>query len=84
MNLAGYHWKKGFYVCLTMVIYGLFIRKAGFIPSTVIFLLSGFYILDERRWLMMVSTAVLLVIFFWVLMTQFLGVHIVAWPEFLS
>lgn len=84
LQLQGYHWKKGVLICISMVIYGMVIRSFGFIPSTIIFLMSGFYILGERRWVMMSATAILLVVFFWVLMTQFLGVHIVAWPEIFS
>lgn len=84
MDLSGFHWREGLLICLTMLIYGYVIRKMGFIPSTIVFLLSGFYILGERRWRMMILTAGLLVVFFWGLMTQFLGVHIVAWPEFLN
>ncbi len=81
-DLSGYQWKQGLLICLVMVIYGFVIRSFGFIPSTVIFLISGFYILGERRWIMMILTASTLVVFFWVLMTQFLGVYITAWPEF--
>jgi putative tricarboxylic transport membrane protein len=83
-DLRGYHWKQGFLICLLMVIYGFVIRSFGFIPSTLVFLLSGFYILGERRWIMMLLTALILVVFFWVLMTQFLGVYIVAWPDVFS
>lgn len=80
-DLRGYHWKQGLLICVLMVIYGFVIRSFGFIPSTVIFLISGFYILGERRWIMMLLTALILVVFFWVLMTQFLGVYIAAWPD---
>lgn len=81
-DLRGYRWKQGLLICLAMVIYGFVIRSFGFIPSTIVFLLSGFYILGERRWIMMTMTASILVVFFWLLMTQFLGVYITAWPEF--
>lgn len=81
-DLSDYQWKRGLLICLVMVIYGFVIRSFGFIPSTIIFLMSGFYILGERRWIMMSLTAIILVVFFWVLMTQFLGVYIVAWPTF--
>ena len=81
-DLRGYLWKQGMLVCVLMVAYGFFIRSMGFIPSTIVFLIAGFYILGERRWIMMTTTASVLVVFFWVLMTQFLGVYITAWPEF--
>ena len=81
-DLRSYLWKQGLLICVLMVAYGFFIRSMGFIPSTIVFLIAGFYILGERRWIMMIMTASILVVFFWVLMTQFLGVYITAWPEF--
>lgn len=83
-DLSTYLWKQGLLICLVMIIYGFVIRSFGFIPSTVLFLISGFYILGERRWVMMVMTSVILVVFFWVLMTQFLGVYINALPDVFS
>jgi len=83
-DLQHYHWGRAAVICLIMVIYGLVIRPAGFVPSTIVFLMSGFLILGERRWIMMWVTSVLLVVLFWMLMTQVLNVHIAPWPEMFS
>lgn len=76
----GYQWGRAAIICLMMVIYGLVIRPLGFVPSTIVFLMAGFLVLGERRWTMMWLTAVILVILFWLLMTQVLDVYISPWP----
>ena len=83
-NVSSYYWGRAALICTMMVVYGLIIRKAGFVPSTITFLMCGFLLLGERRWTMMLLTSVILVVLFWALMTQVLDVHIAAWPEFLS
>lgn len=82
-EITGFMWKRAGLVCVLMVIYGLTIRSGGFLISTSVFLMGGFLILGERRPLMIVLSAVPVVVFFWVLMSQFLGVYVAPWPEFL-
>ena len=62
LDLSGDHWKQRLLICLAMIIYGFIIRSFGFIPSAVIFLMSGFYILGERISKMMSITALALVV----------------------
>ena len=83
-DMHGYRWGRAAIICLMMVIYGLVIRSAGFVPSTIVFLMGGFLVLGERRWTMMWLTAVILVVLFWLLMTQVLNVYISPWPEVFS
>ncbi len=77
-------WKRGFYLTLTMLAYGLSVRSLGFLFSTSVFLIAGFMILGERRPLVIFFTAIPIVVFFWVMMTQFLGIYINPFPEFLK
>ena len=46
--------------------------------------MGGFLVLGERRWTMMWLTAVILVVLFWLLMTQVLNVYVSPWPEVFS
>ena len=46
------NYKKTLVLVLIMVIYGLTIRPVGFFLSTSLFLLSSYYFLGERRWLL--------------------------------
>ncbi|WP_282608144.1 tripartite tricarboxylate transporter TctB family protein [Pelagibius sp. Alg239-R121] len=82
-EVGGFLWKRGAIVCVAMVLYGLTVRPGGFLISTSLFLIACILILGERRlWLILVAS-VPVVLFFWVLMTQLLGVFIEPWPEFL-
>ncbi len=82
-EVAGFLWGRGAIICLVMVIYGLTVRPGGFLISTSLFLIAGILILGERRWWLVLVASVPVVVFFWILMTQLLGVFIEPWPEFL-
>jgi len=59
-----------------MIFYSITLRFLGFVISSIIFLVSGFYILGERRiWLLFVGS-VPLVLFIWFLMGRILGMYI--------
>jgi putative tricarboxylic transport membrane protein len=59
-----------------MIFYSLTLRFLGFVISSIIFLVCGFFILGERRiWLLFVSS-VPLVLFIWFLMSRILGMYI--------
>lgn len=82
-DVAGFLWGRGAIICLVMVIYGLSVRPGGFLISTSLFLMAGILILGERRWWLVLLASIPVVVFFWVLMTQLLGVFIEPWPVFL-
>lgn len=84
LKLAGLQWKIAAGLCVLMLFYGFTVRPLGFLISTTIFLAGGFLMLGERRWWLVLVASVPVVVFFWVLMTQFLGVFIEPWPEFLQ
>lgn len=75
-NLKTYDLKKGIYFILAMLLYGFTIRTLGFIISTIIFLIIGFKILEEKRWKIILSTSLGVSVVFWFLLTQVLGVYI--------
>jgi putative tricarboxylic transport membrane protein len=59
-----------------MIFYSITLRFLGFVISSIIFLVGGFYILGERRiWLLFISS-VPLVLFIWFLMSRILGMYI--------
>jgi len=59
-----------------MIFYSVTLRFLGFVISSIIFLMGGFYILGERRiWLLFVGSAPL-VLFIWFLMSRILGMYI--------
>lgn len=81
-QVEGFHWLQGVLICVTMVAYGLTVRPMGFLITTTLFLIAGFTILGERRWWIILFASVPIVVFFWVLMAQVLGVYVAPWPEF--
>ena len=83
-DIKGFQWRAAFLVCVLMVAYGFAVRPIGFLISTTLLLSGGFLILGERRWWLILLASVPVVVFFWVLMTQLLGVFIEPWPEFLA
>ena len=83
LDFTGYDWVKVALFLALMSAYGFTIRPLGFIVSTSLFLMIGFWLLGERRPLYLIAVAVPLVVLFWVLMTQGLDVFIEPLPSFL-
>ena len=72
----GLDWPRVGLLLGMMVFYGLTLRFLGFVISSILFLVGGFIILDERRlWLILVGS-VPLVLFIWFLMSRILGMYI--------
>ncbi len=75
-KLKTYDFKKGIYLIFAMIFYGYTIRSLGFVISTIIFLILGFKILEEKNWKVILLTSFGISIVFWLLLTQLLGVYI--------
>ena len=73
---AGMDWVTAILLVVLMFGYGLTMKWLGFIIASIFFLLVGFWILGERRWKLMVLTAVPLVFLLWGIMSILLGVYI--------
>lgn len=58
-----------------MVAYALCLRPVGFIISTTAFLFFGAYVLGERKWVLMLSVAVIATMIVWYLVQQVLGIY---------
>ncbi|GGF02879.1 tripartite tricarboxylate transporter TctB family protein [Stappia taiwanensis] len=71
-------------LCALMVVYGLTVRPFGFLLSTTVFLAGGMFVLGERRLWLLLGVSIAVTLFFWVLMTQFLGVYIAPLPQVLG
>ncbi|MCF6173223.1 MAG: tripartite tricarboxylate transporter TctB family protein [Campylobacteraceae bacterium] len=75
-KLRTYDFKKGMYLIVTMIFYGYTIRSLGFLISTIIFLILGFKILEEKSWKVILLTSFSVSIVFWLLLTQLLGIYV--------
>lgn len=75
-KLRTYDFKKGIYLVLAMLFYGYTIRSLGFVISTIIFLIIGFKVLEEKNWKVIILTSFGVSIIFWLLLTQLLGIYV--------
>ncbi len=67
-----------------MVAYALLLRPAGFLLSTVGFLIAGSFVLGERRWVLLVVVAAIAAFSIWYLVEGVLGIFLRPWPLFLG
>jgi putative tricarboxylic transport membrane protein len=72
----GMDWKTAILLVVGMIAYGLTMKWIGFIISSILFLLVGFYILGERRIKRMLLASIPLVVMLWFIMSSLLGVYI--------
>lgn len=67
-----------------MVAYALLLRPAGFLVSTMGFLIIGAGILGERRFVILIPVAALATGVIWYLVQVVLGIFLRPWPFFLG
>ena len=84
IDTAGMTFRRVALLCGLMVFYGFAVRSLGFLIATSVFLMGGFWVMGERRWLVLIGASIPVVIGFWLLMTQALDVFVAPWPEFLG
>jgi len=79
-NTAQYFDKKGWIKVVSllalMAYYGATLEQLGFILSTISFLVFGYLILGERSKKRLFLASVPVVIVFWAIMTQLLGIYL--------
>ncbi len=76
-----FDWKRFFIFFGLMIAYATFLRPAGFLLSTVSFLVLGSLVLKEYRLWMSVPIIVVLTFGLWYLVTQILGIYMPAMPN---
>ena len=72
----GMDWSTAILLVVLMLLFGLVMKWLGFILSSIIFLLCGFWILGERSIKLMIFSAIPLVLVLWCIMSMLLGVYI--------
>ena len=81
LRLSALHYVPFAALCGLMVIYGVLLRPLGFLIATLLLLAGGFVLLGERRVSVILGVAVPVVLGFWAVLTQLLGVFIAPWPS---
>ncbi len=72
----GLNWGRVIQLAVLMIFYGVGLKWIGFIISTSLFLIGGYWILGERRIKILLLASVPLVLVFWILLTKLLGVYL--------
>jgi len=75
-TIRGFKWKQVALLLALMVFYSLIIKLAGFIVSTILFLIVGFRILGEKRIRILLLASIPFVVAFWFLINRILGVYL--------
>ena len=74
--LGGFDWTRTALLCVTMIGYGLLFVPLGFVLATAVFLCTGFFVLGERRVLLLLLLPVVFTLAFWLVMTRLLGLYL--------
>ena len=74
--VAGYQWKPSILLAGLMLLYSLTFKFFGFLVGTFLFLLIGFFILKERRYLLSAAVAGGVTGFMWVILTQMFDIYL--------
>ena len=75
-GLDGLNWHPVIRLCLVMLAYGFLMVPLGFIVATTFFLVAGFLILGERRRSVLLFLPLAFSVFFFLLMTEGLGLYL--------
>ena len=75
-DIAGLDWRPVILLMLLSLLYGFALNWLGFLVSTTIFLMAGFWILGERRLKILLLVAVPFVFIFWFGLTQLLDIYL--------
>ncbi|MFU2510482.1 MAG: tripartite tricarboxylate transporter TctB family protein [Pseudoalteromonas prydzensis] len=68
---------RTFGLLILMVVYSAALEPIGFLISTSVFLLVGFFVMGERRKKILLLASIPVAVVFWFLMTQVLGIYLV-------
>ncbi|MCX4030092.1 tripartite tricarboxylate transporter TctB family protein [Endozoicomonas sp. SM1973] len=71
-----FNWYTTLALLLAMAVYGLIVDWIGFILATILFLITGYRILGEKRLKVLSLASIPVVIAFWLFLTQALDVYL--------
>lgn len=72
----GLNWGQTTALIGLMIFYGLSLPMLGFIPATILFLIGGIRLMGEKRWLIILVSAIPLTLIFWIILDQLLGIFL--------
>jgi len=75
-TLPNLDWVIAIKLLALMSLYGVILEPLGFLVGTTLFLLGGYWLLGERRKLILFFCSLPLVTFFWYVLTQLLDIYL--------
>ncbi len=74
--IQGFQWRPCLQLTAAMFLYGMSFEFLGFLLATFLFLLVGFAILKEKRYLLSLAVAAGVALFMWLVLTQLFSIHL--------
>ena len=78
------YWFQGAAFIVLMSAYGFVIRPFGFLVATFAFLTIGFWLLGERKVMVLIALPAVVATLFWFLLSELLGVYVAPGPAIWS
>lgn len=76
LSLKGYDFAIVIKLLLLVVIFGVTLEWLGFLISTVLFLIGGYWVLGERRWKTLLIASLPFGFFIWFALSQLLDIYL--------
>lgn len=76
LSLKGYDFSIVVKLLALVVLFGLALEWFGFLISTVIFLIGGYWVLGERRWKTLILASLPFGLFIWFALSQLLDIYL--------
>ena len=83
-NWHQHDYQRCFLMIITMVAYAALLKPAGFVVSTMGFIMAGAIILGERHYLKLGVVALIGALLVWSVVDQVLGIYLYPIPEFIQ
>jgi len=76
LSLKGYDFAIVIKLLALVVIFGLALEWVGFLVSTILFLIGGYWLLGERKWKTLLIASVPFAVFIWFALSQLLDIYL--------
>lgn len=76
LSLQGYNFAIVIKLLVLVILFGLALEWVGFLLSTMLFLIGGYWVLGERRWKVLLIASLPFSVFIWFSLSQLLDIYL--------
>ncbi|MCW4630009.1 MULTISPECIES: tripartite tricarboxylate transporter TctB family protein [Marinomonas] len=76
LSLQGYDFAIVIKLLVLVILFGLALEWVGFLLSTMLFLIGGYWVLGERRWKVLLIASLPFSVFIWFSLSQLLDIYL--------